>query len=282
MRPWHVGAIFVFCLTVALAAMGWLSHTVLRLDRAEEQSRRQAEIEENVRLALWRMDSALAPVIAQESARPYFAYSPFFPAERAYNKMFEALTKGDVLIPSPLLKDNSPYVLLHFQIEPDGSVTSPQAPVGDARQMAESRCAVPSTVDTRQSRVNDVREMIKSGALADAIRIDDEQQLVQVAEQTTLAPQQIEGPPAQVALQQDGQRPAFQTDQQQTRQTQQQVEQTEIAQDAQQYWGQQLEQVKSQKESFTARGKQRYQAANQSAMNANDWNARSSINKEVQ
>ena len=43
---------------------------VLRLDAAEAESRRRAQLEENVRLALWRMDSALAPLLATEHARP--------------------------------------------------------------------------------------------------------------------------------------------------------------------------------------------------------------------
>ena len=63
-RPWHTWVAFACCLAVVLAAMGWISRTVMRLDHVETQSRRQAEYEENVRLALWRMDSTLAPLIA--------------------------------------------------------------------------------------------------------------------------------------------------------------------------------------------------------------------------
>ena len=54
--PWRIWASFGLCLVIVLGAMGWTSLTVLRL---EDQARRQAVREENVRLALWRMDSSL-------------------------------------------------------------------------------------------------------------------------------------------------------------------------------------------------------------------------------
>ena len=41
--------------------------------------------------------------MAEESARPYFTYSPLYPAERAFTNMFAEIEKGDVLMPSPLL-----------------------------------------------------------------------------------------------------------------------------------------------------------------------------------
>src|SRR6266513_2471480 len=113
--------IFPLCLIVGLSAMAWISLTVLRLDR-------QAQIEENVRLALWRMDSTLAPLIAQETARPYFAYSPFIRTQRAYNK---AYSEVEVMIPSPLITQDSPLINLHFDYGPDKVFTCPQVPMGN-------------------------------------------------------------------------------------------------------------------------------------------------------
>src|SRR5688572_21474091 len=127
-RPWHVGLIFGVCLAVVLAAMGWISLKVLQLDRSDVLAQNQAMLEENVRLALWRMESSLAPLIAQESARPYFYYSPFYPAERAYTRMFAEIQPNEVRLPSPLLTASAQHVLIHFQIEPDAKITSPQAP----------------------------------------------------------------------------------------------------------------------------------------------------------
>lgn len=96
---------FAVCLAVVLGAMAWISLTAVRLDRAEADSRRQALSEERTRLALWRIDSALTPMLAQESARSPLAYAGFIPAN---------------LVPH--------HILLYFQIGPDGKFTSPQAP----------------------------------------------------------------------------------------------------------------------------------------------------------
>ncbi|MBM4037383.1 MAG: HAMP domain-containing histidine kinase [Planctomycetes bacterium] len=137
-RQWRIWIAFGLALAVLLAAVGSVTLTALRLDRAEAEARHQAALEENVRLALWRMDSALAPLLAQENARPYFAYSAFYPAERAYTKMFAEIERDEVLLPSPLLAVTSEYVLLHFQFGPDGALTSPQVPEGNMRDLAET------------------------------------------------------------------------------------------------------------------------------------------------
>ena len=68
-----VWLIFGLCVVLAAGAMARLGATALALERAEARARRQAALEENLQLALWRMDSALAPLMAEESARPYFA-----------------------------------------------------------------------------------------------------------------------------------------------------------------------------------------------------------------
>ena len=89
------------------------------------------------------MDSALAPLMAEESARPYFTYSPLYPAERAFTNMFAEIERGDVLMPSPLLTFTSPQIRLHFQYGPDGRLSSPQVPAGNMRDLAENRYLSP-------------------------------------------------------------------------------------------------------------------------------------------
>jgi hypothetical protein len=141
-RSWPIWTSFTACLLVVLAAMGWISWTTMRLDRSEIEARRQADLEEKVRLALWRMDTALAPLVAQESARPYFAYKSFFPMERSFGNMFnEKRMGGEALIPSPLLSAQSPQILVYFQFEPNGSLTSPQVPLGNNGDLAVPRLA---------------------------------------------------------------------------------------------------------------------------------------------
>ena len=85
---------FGACLAVVALVMGWLTVTVLRLDHAEAEAGRQALVEENIRLALWRMDSAMGPLIAAESARPYFVYTTLHAPLLAYTRDLAPLGAG--------------------------------------------------------------------------------------------------------------------------------------------------------------------------------------------
>ena len=172
-RPWQIWLAFALCLTVVLAATGWVSLTALRLDRAQADARRRAKLEENVRLALWRMDSAVSPLIARESARPYFTYTAFYPPGRAYTRMFEEILEGEVLLPSPLLTELTPNVLLHFQLEPDGTLTSPQVPLGNMRDLAEARrYTTPEKIQEAGARLDGLRKLVGTKELLTALVLD--------------------------------------------------------------------------------------------------------------
>jgi signal transduction histidine kinase len=157
---------FALCVTLAALAMARLGATALELERAETRMRRQAERDENVQLALWRMDSSLAPLIAEEGTRPYFAYTAFYPAERAYTQMFEAVEKGDVLVASPLLAFRPPQVRLHFQFGPDGRLTSPQAPEGNMRDLAESQFVPGDEIEAAARRLGELGRAVSLGAMS--------------------------------------------------------------------------------------------------------------------
>ena len=94
---------FAAATAIVLAAMGWTTAAVLRLDR-------RAQLEENVRLALWRMDSALGPLVAAEQARPpddYFS------------------DVGTVPALALLLGKEAPFVTSRFECEQDGTMRYP-------------------------------------------------------------------------------------------------------------------------------------------------------------
>ena len=156
---------FGLCLAVVLGAMAWISLVVLRLERRQHEAQQQAAIEENIRLALWRMDSAAGALIAEENGRPYFAYRPFYPAERAYTRMYNTLDYGDVLIPSPLLTFESPHVLLHFQFGPDGQLSSPQAPVSNDRDLAEVKYTTHEKVVAATGRLSRLQQRLERSDL---------------------------------------------------------------------------------------------------------------------
>ena len=101
---------------------------MLDLARAEEEALRAASREEAVRLALWRLDTAVAPLIARESARPHFVYESFYPDFRVRSLTSSELPKDRSLVATPLLTETAPFVRLHFQVDPGGEIGSPQVP----------------------------------------------------------------------------------------------------------------------------------------------------------
>lgn len=165
-RSWPLWIGFALCLAVVLAAMGWVSLSLVRLDRAESEAQAQAALEQKVRLALWRADSALAPLVARENVRPSFAYTPFFPADRGYSRMLNRPPGQEMLSPSPLLTEAAPYVMVHFQFESDGRLSSPQAPTGSLYRLAVPRYLTEQKVRDAQSRLEQVGKLVDRPRLA--------------------------------------------------------------------------------------------------------------------
>ena len=75
-RPWQYWTVYVVALALVLTAMTWLTFMALELDQAEIAARRQAELEEDINRALWRMEVKLMPILAKEAARPSAVYQP--------------------------------------------------------------------------------------------------------------------------------------------------------------------------------------------------------------
>jgi signal transduction histidine kinase len=146
-RPARVWSLFAVCVAVLLAALVWSSASMLGLERAERTARAQAALEENTRLALWRLDSTLMPLLARESGRPFAEYAP----------------AGDEL--SPLVRDTPPEVLLHFQVAPGRAVTSPQVPAPALRPLA-LRHARLDVLEDRSRRLHAIRDVLERTDLA--------------------------------------------------------------------------------------------------------------------
>ncbi len=109
----RVGLAFILCAAALIGVLAWLTLRVQRLETARRQDREQAALEESVRLALWRLESLLTPLIAQEGARPYAAYL----SGGASPSLRAALPRtGGFPVP---------YVRLHFQWAPPNRLSSP-------------------------------------------------------------------------------------------------------------------------------------------------------------
>ncbi|MDX9910706.1 MAG: HAMP domain-containing sensor histidine kinase [Phycisphaerales bacterium] len=139
--------IFGVCVFAVLEGLGWVTWQMLRLEREEREARAEARQQEAIRLALWRLDAEVTPILAREAARPYFQYRAFYPADRAYTRMWESVEPGEMLHPSPLLGGGGEFVRLYFELSRDGRVTSPEAPTGVMRTVAIGSFVTPESID---------------------------------------------------------------------------------------------------------------------------------------
>ena len=153
--------------------MCWLTATVLELDGDRRRMRLAAGFEEKVRLAMWRMDSLVAPILGAENSRPYFAYTPFHPAERAYTRMFARLQPGEVLFPSPILSALPEHILVHFQVDPGGEYSSPQVPVGNMLDLAESGYLTHDSVQARDELLAELEKRTSRQWFVDRLPPED-------------------------------------------------------------------------------------------------------------
>lgn len=108
-RRWLLGAVVGAGLAAALGALVWMSIRLAQLEDAEASVRLEAARQQATNLALWRMDLALARLVAEEGMRPVSEYR-----------------KPEV----PLRPD--PRVLLHFDIDLTGRPFSPEVAAGAA------------------------------------------------------------------------------------------------------------------------------------------------------
>jgi len=161
--------IFAAASALALGGLGWVTRVALALETAEVCARADAGHQEALRLALWRMDSWLGPLLAAEASRPYFEYLPYYPQERAYTRILNAIEPGEVLSPSPLLTYRSDVFVLHFQLDPAGRWTSPQAPTGNLLDLAQETLVAAEEIAAKAQLLEQLPDRIGTTELEPAL-----------------------------------------------------------------------------------------------------------------
>ncbi|MFL5242500.1 MAG: sensor histidine kinase [Gemmataceae bacterium] len=201
MNTWLQGkrrGLIVFLLIAVLVAggLGWVTSAALRLEADQVEARAKAEADATLRLAMWRLQSRLAPAFAREESRPYNQYTAISPPSLLVTKEGRTVPPGSVLEPSPLLSADLPdWMLLHFQMDDKGVWASPQVlseslrtrladklvsaslvnatPVR-ARLLADLSCQVPlATVLLNDVRARSTLEAVKDTALVSAQNLSD-------------------------------------------------------------------------------------------------------------
>ncbi|MFO0942667.1 MAG: HAMP domain-containing sensor histidine kinase [Pirellulales bacterium] len=163
-RIWSAYAAILVLVALVLV---WVSRFTLELDQRAELNRcdvllaeQEAAQQERISRALWRMDWALSPLVAQEAARTYWMYQSFLPEPNdvpgVNSKVSKAAQKPEAHQPSPLLIRPSPWVKLHFQLAEDNKISSPQAPDGKLWQVAVSCGVAESELSGNCDRLNQI------------------------------------------------------------------------------------------------------------------------------
>ncbi|HRJ49182.1 MAG TPA: HAMP domain-containing sensor histidine kinase, partial [Phycisphaerales bacterium] len=152
-RPGPNLIVYWACSAAVIAALVWMTTRAIRLERRDAHSQAFSSRQEAIRLALWRMDSAMTPVIARETARPFFHYRSFYPTDRAFTRMLDQAAPGEVLVPSPLLDAPIGVIRLYFQVNLAGEMTSPQAPSEEARRATGASGPAPTNIVAAQDQL---------------------------------------------------------------------------------------------------------------------------------
>lgn len=133
-RPWQIWLAFAFCASLAVAAMAWLTREAVCADVERTLAARRAELEQNVSLVLWRMDTKLAPLIAEEVARPP-----------------EFFQSGADLASVPMAVPN--HVVFNFSCPSSGGCASPQVPDQSQEQFAIANGYPPQLLASNKQRL---------------------------------------------------------------------------------------------------------------------------------
>lgn len=132
---WYVFGVGALALA---AVMVWVSAAMLELEWAETNARADAKYQEQLRLALYRLDYRFSRLLAREADRDPTQYAPFFYQQDQWRaRDLKKLRKNQVIARSPLLTDKPEFVRLHFQVDMAGRFTSPQVLTGQWVELVE-------------------------------------------------------------------------------------------------------------------------------------------------
>lgn len=157
-RPLQVWLAFAACAAVAIAALAWLTREAVHADLARSAADLRDDQQRRINLALWRMDTKLAPLLAAEAARPAFYYDPLLPAVGDG----EAIAATEL---SPLTSGAPADVLLNFVVTPAGEWTSPQAPARDATPAPVANVLPAEIVGENRTRLGELARQVDVDAL---------------------------------------------------------------------------------------------------------------------
>lgn len=154
---------FFLCLAVFVTAMAWISARTLELEEARRANAVEAQVQEKIRLALWRMEAVAGALMIRENARPAHHYQAFYTPEDLIVSPAEAMPQGRALLPSPLFGNLSDMVKLHFEKAGGaGFMCSPQVPMGAQRELAAAWFVTSPQMSVAAERLAELESLLKA------------------------------------------------------------------------------------------------------------------------
>ncbi|MHC4597740.1 MAG: sensor histidine kinase [Planctomycetota bacterium] len=144
---------FAIGLLIAAGALGWLSAVLLGFEGERRETAARERLHADLRLAVWRIDSLMAPVLAEEAARPPDQYRSFYPLVRSYDVKGGENEPNQVLVPSPILNPSNAWAVLNFEIDEKGDFSSPQVPPKHLVTRALANGVPPEQLDGQGGRL---------------------------------------------------------------------------------------------------------------------------------
>ncbi len=153
-------------------------------ERGQQQAQAQADFAAKLRLALWRLDSRIAPVLAREDSRPYNHFSAVFAPPVVLDPRGHRYPAAVVLEPSPLLTAELPdWMLLHFQTSSESGWGSPQVLSRTyQRKLTQNAVTFANVTRARAQLLDELSSSATCQALVSQVR-SQELQMAATAEQ---------------------------------------------------------------------------------------------------
>ena len=159
-RPWVIWLVLSGCAVVILGMLSKMTVHGLRSERKRIEMEAQSQVSERMRLSLSRMDTVGAELLVVENQRPPFHYESFYSPEDIMTNTLQAVAKGVVLQPSPLLLEERSLVKMHFEVNALGEIHSPQCPLGNQRELAVQAGLTEENLATAEKQLAELRQLV--------------------------------------------------------------------------------------------------------------------------
>ncbi|MDG2053448.1 MAG: HAMP domain-containing sensor histidine kinase [Phycisphaerales bacterium] len=163
-RHWKIWLVFSGVAFLGLASLVVLSFIVISLSQNAIRDSAEDQHGDQRRLAISNMEAWLLPLLSREADREPQQYQPFYQLGTAFNQtLLNPISLHQFVVPSPLLTSTDQFVLVHFELNEAGDISSPEVPTRPSyRDLAEAAGISPLEIDKSKKALVRVKEILAS------------------------------------------------------------------------------------------------------------------------